>query len=164
MAPIVLGILAIEKNFLLKDPQAKKRRAISTCSSTGGESSQALFGILPAGTGESIDPTEPLNLSAELVTLTPVELAFEEPSTSQSPVLEEMWNPPAPPPPSNHLRKQGGDIDFHSSKISRFATIIPSIRDCCIAAEFSQQGTEPEGVRQCALRPLTPVAQRQLNA
>ncbi|CAL8281655.1 unnamed protein product [Gadus morhua 'NCC'] len=65
----------------------------------GGESSQALFGILPAGTGESIDPTEPLNLSAELVTLTPVELAFEEPSTSQSPVLEEMWNPPAPPPP-----------------------------------------------------------------
>ncbi|CAL8387000.1 unnamed protein product [Boreogadus saida] len=64
----------------------------------GGESSQALFGILPAGTGESIDPTEPLNLSAELVTLTPVELAFEEPSTSQSPVLEEMWNPPAPPP------------------------------------------------------------------
>ncbi|CAL8301209.1 unnamed protein product [Gadus morhua 'NCC'] len=65
----------------------------------GGESSQALFGILPAGTGESIDPTEPLNLSAELVTLNPVELAFEEPSTSQSPVLEEMWNPPAPPPP-----------------------------------------------------------------
>ncbi|CAL8384711.1 unnamed protein product [Gadus morhua 'NCC'] len=65
----------------------------------GGESSQALFGILPAGTGESIDPTEPLNLSAELVTLTPVELAFEEPSTSQSPVFEEMWNPPPPPPP-----------------------------------------------------------------
>ncbi|CAL8326253.1 unnamed protein product [Boreogadus saida] len=69
----------------------------------GGESSQALFGILPAGTGESIDPTEPLNLSAELVPLTPVELAFEEPSTSQSPVLEEMWNPPAPPPPSENL-------------------------------------------------------------
>ncbi|CAL8370475.1 unnamed protein product [Boreogadus saida] len=69
----------------------------------GGESSQALFGILPAGTGESIDPTEPLNLSAELVTLTPVELAFEEPSTSQSPVLEEMWNPPAPPPPLPYI-------------------------------------------------------------
>ncbi|CAL8254328.1 unnamed protein product [Boreogadus saida] len=71
----------------------------------GGESSQALFGILPAGTGESIDPTEPLNLSAELVTLTPVELAFEEPSTSQSPVLEEMWNPPAPPPPCKRKRQ-----------------------------------------------------------
>ncbi|CAB1445418.1 unnamed protein product [Pleuronectes platessa] len=71
----------------------------------GGESSQALFGILPAGTGESIDPTEPLNLSAELVTLTPVELAFEEPSTSQSPVLEKMWNPPAPPPPCKRKRQ-----------------------------------------------------------
>ena len=71
----------------------------------GGESSQALFGILPAGTGESINPTEPLNLSAELVTLTPVELAFEEPSRSQSPVLEEMWNPPPPPPPCKGKRQ-----------------------------------------------------------
>ena len=75
----------------------------------GGESSQALFGILPAGTGESIDPTEPLNVSAEIITLTPVELAFEEPCTSRSPVLEEMGNPPAPPPCKRKRQAEKGD-------------------------------------------------------
>ncbi|TNN58030.1 hypothetical protein EYF80_031778 [Liparis tanakae] len=66
----------------------------------GGESSRVGFGIPPAGTGESIDPTKPLNLSAGMTPLTPLtpeEGASEEPCTSRSPVLEEMGNPPAPP-------------------------------------------------------------------
>ena len=75
----------------------------------GGESSQALCGIQPAGTGESIDPTEPLNLSAEMITLTPVELDFEEPCTSRSPVLEEMGNSPAPPPCKRKRQAEKGD-------------------------------------------------------
>jgi len=63
----------------------------------GGESSQTVFGIPPAGNGESIDPAEPLNRLAEMTPLPPAEGAFEEPCTSQSPVLDEMGNPPAPP-------------------------------------------------------------------
>ncbi|CAL8395350.1 unnamed protein product [Boreogadus saida] len=77
------------------------------------------------GLGESIDPTEPLNLSAELVTLTPVELAFEEPSTSQSPVLEEMWNPPAPPPPLQDVYPELREKLETRSEIARIENIAP---------------------------------------